>query len=174
MQAQRDRKQFETPIVKEKMKITNKSALRNGILTIVMCSVFSVTTVFAQRPSQEEMQKIQDAKVAIITNRLNLTSEQSAGFWPVYNEYAQKRRDLHRAQRKIINDRKAEGKTDEQVLENLKEVQEIKQKELDLEKEYQNRFLKIITANQVVELYKAERTFNEMLIQRLKQRPERK
>lgn len=156
------------------MKPIFKTALRSGIFTMVLLSGFSVTTSIAQKRSEEEIQKIQDAKVAIITNRLNLSAEQSAGFWPLYNEYSQKRRDLHRAQRKIINDRRAEGKTDDQVLENLKEVQEIKQKELDLEKEYQNRFLKVITANQVVELYKAERTFNEMLIQRLKQRPERR
>ncbi|WP_149240209.1 hypothetical protein [Dyadobacter sp. 32] len=151
-----------------------KSITRSRIIVITLLALLSITAAVAQRPSDEERQKIQDAKMAIITNRLNLTSEQSAGFWPIYNEYAQKRRDLHRAQRKIINDKRAEGKTDEQVLENLKEVQEIKQKELDLEKEYQNRFLKVITANQVVELYKAERTFNEMLIQRLKQRPERR
>lgn len=125
---------------------------------------------WAQRPSGEEMQRIQDAKIAIITNRLNLTPEQSTGFWPVYNEYSQKRREIHRAQRKIINDKKAEGKTDEQVLNNLKEVQDLKQKELDLEKEYQTRFLKVISASQIIELYKAERTFNDMLIQRLKQR----
>jgi len=43
---------------------------------------------------------------------------------------------------------------------------------LDLDKEYQNRFLKVISANQVIELYKAERTFNDMLIQRLKQKPQ--
>jgi Spy/CpxP family protein refolding chaperone len=156
------------------MKPELRTALRSSMLTILMLACFSITASYAQRRSEEEMQKIQDAKVAIITNRLNLTPEQSTDFWPLYNEYAQKKRDLHRAQRKIINDRRAEGKTDEQVLANLKEVQEIKQKELDLEKEYQNRFLKVITANQVVELYKAERTFNDMLIQRLKQRQEQK
>ncbi|WP_229240284.1 hypothetical protein [Dyadobacter sp. SG02] len=128
------------------------------------------TTANAQRRSEEEIKKIQDAKVAIITNRLNLTPEQSTGFWPMYNEYSQKRREIHRAQRKIINDKKAEGQNDEAVLNNLKEVQELRQKELDLEKEYQNKFLKVITASQVIELYKAERTFNDMLIQRLKQK----
>lgn len=128
------------------------------------------TTANAQRRSEEEIKKIQDAKVAIITNRLNLTPEQSTGFWPMYNEYSQRRREIHRAQRKIINDKKAEGQNDEAVLSNLKEVQELRQKELDLEKEYQNKFLKVITASQVIELYKAERTFNDMLIQRLKQK----
>lgn len=151
------------------MKVHFKNLARAGALVVAMAA-FAGHDAVAQRRSEEEIQKIQDAKVAIITNRLNLTSEQAQGFWPVYNEYAQKRRDLHRAQRKIINDKKAEGKTDEQVLDNLKEVQELRQKELDLDKEYQNRFLKVITAGQVVELYKAERTFNDMLIQRLKQR----
>ena len=136
----------------------------------MLFTLFSTAMAWAQRPSGEEMQRIQDAKIAIITNRLNLTPEQSTGFWPIYNEYSQKRREIHRAQRKIINDKKAEGKTDEQVLNNLKEVQDLKQQELDLEKEYQNRFLKVISANQIIELYKAERTFNDMLIQRLKQR----
>jgi Spy/CpxP family protein refolding chaperone len=130
----------------------------------------AVTTANAQRRSEEEIKKIQDAKVAIITNRLNLTPEQSTGFWPMYNEYSQKRKEIHRAQRKIINDKKAEGQADEQVLNNLKEVQELRQKELDLEKDYQNKFLRVITASQVIELYKAERTFNDMLIQRLKQK----
>jgi Skp family chaperone for outer membrane proteins len=141
-----------------------------NIFTFLILSIVTVTTAQAQRRSEEEIKRIQDAKVAIITNRLNLTADQSAGFWPVYNEYSQKRREIHRAQRKIINDKKAEGKTDDQSLDNLKDVQELRQKELDLEKEYQSKFLKVITAAQVIELYKAERTFNDMLLQRLKQR----
>ena len=154
------------------MKLTTRTKLRYGISLFILLSLFSVSTAYSQRRSEEEMRKIQDAKVAIITNRLSLTPEQSAGFWPVYNEYSQKRRDIHRSQRKIINDKKAEGKTDEQVLNNLKEVQDLRQQELDLDKENQNRFLKVISANQVIELYKAERTFNDMLIQRLKQKPQ--
>lgn len=151
------------------LKISLK--LYHGIALLLF--MITVNTALAQRRSEEEMNRIQDAKVAIITNRLSLTPEQSTGFWPVYNEFTQKRRDIHKAQRKIMNDKKAEGKTDEQVLNNLKEVQDLKQQELNLEKEYQNRFLRVITANQVIELYKAERTFNDMLIQRLKQKPER-
>ena len=154
------------------MNLKRSTKAQYGILILLLMSFFSINSASAQRRSEDEMRKIQDAKVAIITNRLSLTAEQSAGFWPVYNEFSQKRRDIHRSQRKIINEKKAEGKTDEQVLNNLKEVQDLRQQELDLDKEYQNRFLKVITASQVIELYKAERTFNDMLIQRLKQRPE--
>lgn len=140
------------------------------IFVILFIALCSVTSAWAQGRSEDEIKRIQDAKVAIITNRLNLTPEQSTGFWPIYNEYSQKRREIHREQRMIINNKKALVKTDNQVLNNLKEVQDLRQKELDLEKEYQSRFLKVISASQVIELYKAERTFNDMLIQRLKQR----
>lgn len=134
---------------------------------LIMLLTFSLTDSFAQRRNEEEIRKIQDAKIAIITNRLSLTPEQSKDFWPIYNEFSAKRRDIHRSQRQLISG-KADSRSDEQVMNNLKEVQELKQKELELEKEYQSRFLTVISAKQLVELYKAERTFNEMLLQRLK------
>lgn len=138
---------------------------------LTFSAVMTVNPVFAQRKTEEELKQIQDAKVAVITNRLNLTSEQSTEFWPIYNEYSHKRRDIHRAQRKLIGDKKSSGTvTDEQVLANLKDVQDLRQKELDLEKEYQIRFLKVISATQLAELYKAEKSFNDMLLQRLRQR----
>jgi Spy/CpxP family protein refolding chaperone len=152
------------------MKHTTIPHLHRNLLFAFVMILAGLSAANAQRRSEEEIKRIQDAKIAIITNRLSLTPEQSTGFWPVYNEFSQKRREIHRAQRKIVNDKKAEGKTDDQALNNLKEVQDLRQKELDLEKEYQNKFLKVISAAQVIELYKAEKTFNDMLLQRLKQK----
>ena len=126
-------------------------------------------TAFAQKRSEEEINQIKSAKVAMITNRLNLTPEQSASFWPVYNEFSEKKRDLNRQHRSIVNAKKEAGAKDQDALNNLTEIQEIKQKQLDLEKEYQDRFLKVISASQVTELHKAEAQFNEMLLQRLRQ-----
>jgi Spy/CpxP family protein refolding chaperone len=120
----------------------------------------------AQRGGQD-MQQIQDAKVSMISNRLNLTPDQSEKFWPVYNDYSEKRRELRRAQRKIINEKRSGGLTDKAALESLKEVQELKQKEVDLEKQYQEKFLTIISPLQLTELQSAEKSFNDMLLQRL-------
>lgn len=125
------------------------------------------TSAYAQRPSPEEMQKIKDAKVAHISNRLGLTAEQSEKFWPVYNEYEQAKRGINREIRKIQNDKRKEGTNDNQALQNLSEVRTLRQKELDLTQEYESKFLKVISANQLTELYKAEKSFNDMLIQQL-------
>ncbi len=132
--------------------------------------LMAAATVSAQRPSSEEWKQIQDARVGMITNRLNLTAEQSEKFWPLYNEFNEKRRVIRRNQRKIINEKREGGMTDQSALANLKEVQDLKQKEVDLENEYQSRFLKVISPSQLSELYKAEKSFNDMLLQRLNRR----
>lgn len=134
---------------------------------MVIFFALSFGQAHAQRKNEEEIRKIQDAKIAIITNRLDLTPDQAKDFWPIYNEFSKKRRELHRSMRQLISGKDV-ARTDDQVMSNLKEVQELKQKELELEKEYQSRFLTVISAKQLVELYKAERSFNEMLLQRLR------
>lgn len=146
--------------------IHRKIWLLAGLLLAVLS--FSSTDALAQQQrNEEEMKKIQDAKVAIITNRLSLTPEQSKGFWPVYNEFSQKKREMNRSMRQIIKGKGATA-SDDQAMNSLKEVQDLKQKQLELEKEYQGRFLTVISPKQLTELYSAERDFNEMLLQRLK------
>lgn len=43
--------------------------------------------------SDADRQKLESAKIAFITNRLDLTAEQAKGFWPIYNEYEKKKFD---------------------------------------------------------------------------------
>lgn len=145
--------------------IARKFWMVPGLLLIMLTATF--TEGYAQRKNEDEIRKIQDAKIAIITNRVNLTPEQSKDFWPIYNDFSRQKRELHRSMRQLISN-KDEARSEDQVMSNLKEVQGLKQKELELEKDYQAKFLTVISAKQLVELYKAERTFNEMLIQRLK------
>ncbi|GAA4439173.1 hypothetical protein GCM10023091_20990 [Ravibacter arvi] len=147
----------------------NRRGPRILLLIGLLCT--GALSASAQR-SEEEMRQIQDAKVSMISNRLKLTPEQSEKFWPMYREYSEKRRGLRRAQRKIINQRRDGGLTDKAALENLKEVQELKQREVDLEKQYQEKFLTVITPSQLTELESAEKSFNDMLLQRLDRKRE--
>ena len=146
--------------------IHRKIWLLAGLL-LTLLSFSSSNAQAQQRRNEEEMKKIQDAKVAIITNRLSLTPEQSKDFWPIYNEFSQKKREMNRSMRQIIKSKGATA-SDDQAMNSLKEVQDLKQKQVELEKEYQDRFLTVISAKQLTELYSAERDFNEMLLQRLK------
>jgi Spy/CpxP family protein refolding chaperone len=112
-------------------------------------------------------QKIENAKIALITNRLNLTPEQGQQFWPLYNEFDTKKKDIRKAYRKLVNEINTLTTNDDKILANLKETLNLQQKEVDVEREYMTRFLKVINIRQLAELYKTEQMFTNMLIQRL-------
>jgi len=120
-------------------------------------------------------QRIDNAKIGLITNRLNLTTEQSQQFWPVYNEFDGKKKDIRKQMRKLIVETNTLTTSDDKILANIKETLNLQQKEVDLEREYMTKFLKVINVRQLAELYKAEQMFTQMLIQRLNknQRPDK-
>lgn len=120
--------------------------------------------------NKEAMEKIQSARIALISNRLGLTPEQAQKFWPIYNEYVQKRRDL---QQDLMKDRQGVNMndlTEEQSRKLMEQSMDIKQRMLDLEKDYSGRLQKIITAQQMLELRQAEQEFRQMIIERLQLR----
>ncbi|MFC5408894.1 hypothetical protein ACFPMF_06225 [Larkinella bovis] len=110
----------------------------------------------------QDRQKIESAKIGLITNRLNLTPEQAPLFWPIYNEYSDKRRDITR---QLRQSNKPGGNS---AISELNESVVLKQKLVDLEKDYNAKFLKVISAQQLQELHNTERMFNKMLMDQLR------
>lgn len=112
-------------------------------------------------------QRIESAKIGMITNRLNLTTDQAPQFWAVYNEYNGKKQELNRRVRQLNDGPSRSNLNDDQLMNGLREVNATKQKLADLDDEYLNRFLKVISPGQLAELYKTEQVFNKMLLQQL-------
>ena len=112
-------------------------------------------------------QRIESAKIGLITNRLNLTADQAPSFWAIYNEYDDKRSETRRKIRQI-NAAAGQTLTDENALSNIKEVNDLKKQLADLDEEYSKKFLKVISPKQLQELYNTERMFNKMLIDQIK------
>ena len=112
-------------------------------------------------------EKIKVAKIGLITNRLSLTEEQSKIFWIVYDEFDKKRSDIRTNIRQMTAESRNITTSDDKILADIKEIMNLKQKEVDLEKEYLSKFLKTINIRQVSELYKTEQLFNQMLVKKL-------
>lgn len=113
--------------------------------------------------------KIYAARVAYITQRLGLTPEEAERFWPVYREFADRRGELRNelqdAKRRIDTQ-----PTPEQQRDMVDLRMKIKQRELDLEREYSQRMLNTISAQKYLNLQKAEDDFRNLLIRQLQQR----
>jgi 4-amino-4-deoxy-L-arabinose transferase-like glycosyltransferase len=116
-------------------------------LLLIIAIFGSFSFVAAQNGRQE---KIQALKVAFITQRLQLTPAEAEKFWPVYNQFENEIRQVR------VNNRNGD------VLDN-------EQKVLDIRKKYRPTFESILGAERLNGLYKAERDFRNVLIQRLKE-----
>lgn len=137
-------------------------------LGVVVSFFFFIISAFAQDdevviPEPKVREKINAARAAYITERLALTPDEAEKFWPLYHEYIQKRQGL-RQQFRVA---KKNGVNETALLDlDLK----IKQQELDLEKEYSGRFIKIIPAQKLVTLRQAEIDFKKLLLRQIEQR----
>jgi len=122
----------------------------------------------AQDPKVRE--KIQAARIAYITDQLALTPAEAEKFWPIYHEFAERRKEI-RQQLKDMKKNPDPNKTTEEYEKDLVDQQfEVKQKELNLEKDYSGRLLKVISAQKLRTLPDAERRFRQMILDQIQRR----
>lgn len=100
---------------------------------------------------QNREEKIESLKIAFITEKLQLTSDEAKKFWPVYNDY-------EREVKTIAANSKNVG-----VIENEENLVAVKKK-------YRPSFEKILGTEKMNKLFIAEREFRNLLIKRLKNR----
>jgi len=140
--------------------------MKTSVLLIIGILIFGST--FSQdSTSPEARRKIRAARIALISERLGLTPEQAEKFWPVYREFSQKRQG---ARREFISARRRHDPKTASEEENRRLVQmglEVKQRELNLEKEYSEKLLRVIDTRQFVSLKKAEDDFRQMILRRI-------
>jgi len=132
---------------------------------IPLLILLSTAGSFAQ--SKEAMKKIQSARIALITERLELTPTEAEKFWPVYREFNQERMALRKQLRDTRKNVDMSNLSDEESKRLMTKSLDIKQKELNLEKEYTKRFQKVISTQQILQLRNAEKDFQQMLLRRL-------
>ncbi|GAB3857431.1 hypothetical protein GCM10028822_31100 [Hymenobacter terrigena] len=114
----------------------------------------------------QRLGQLENAKIAFITNRVSLTQDQAQKFWPLYNEFSDRRREINRNGRLLRRDI-TEGMTDQQLRDNFTQSFNSRQQELNLEKEYFDKFQKVISLRQVAQLFQAERDFTKEVIKRV-------
>src|SRR5687767_86064 len=111
-------------------------------------------------------EKIDAAKTAYLTDRMNLSTEQSQKFWPLYNEYDAKRQQIRKKSR-ALKEENLEAMSDADLKAGINDMMEGRQQELNLEKEYLEKFQKVISVRQVATMYKAEKEFMKVLLKKL-------
>ena len=117
---------------------------------------------------ENKKEKIEAQKVAFITTKLNLTTEESKNFWPVYNEYENKKEALRKDFKKTYKLISPDSLTEAQAKERITAEFKMEQGFLDLKGEYTTKFLNVLPAVKVLKLIKTEAEFKKFLLNMLK------
>jgi Spy/CpxP family protein refolding chaperone len=136
--------------------------MKNSII-LILC-LFVSGLVFAQEESVEEGENsVSSTKVAFLSTKLKLTSEQAKTFWPLYEEFNKERRSNRQAMAQVQS-RYTALSTDEEMKTGLQELTTLRQKGNEVEKKYLDKFYKVISPHQTAQLYKAELEWQNALL----------
>lgn len=136
--------------------------VKKGILIIVMG--FTLSFPVSAQDHRERYEQIEAIKVAFITSKLDLNTEEAQKFWPVYNNY---QKELMELMKKRREDRQ---KTNIDPNDKINADLAYESRMLELKKKYKKLYLKVIPPEKILLLYQAEREFREHLIKQLKHR----
>lgn len=136
-----------------------------NIITILFLTTL---VIMSKAQSEETLNKIQAARIALITERLDLTPEQAEKFWPIYREYSQKQKSIRKEFSDARKDFDPNSASEDENKKMLELGNQVKERQLNLEKEYSQRVLSVISSRQLNNLRKAESDFKEMLLKRIK------
>ncbi len=113
----------------------------------ILSFILVLATAFSS-VAQPHGDRVRALRIAYITDKIHLSSQQSEQFWPLYNRYQDEIRAIRR---------------DDRIEDDIAMSEAI----LEVKKKYKVEFLKVISQEQLTALYKAEREFKAMLIKRL-------
>jgi len=126
-------------------------------LTILFLGLGLTLHSFAQEGDQQGDQKdgtkLEALKIAYLTKKLDLTTEEAQRFWPVYNKYIEEIRGVKR----------------EQKQKNLSEL-DAEDKMLNIRKKYNSEFSRALTPEKANNFFRSEKEFGNFIQRELQQR----
>ncbi len=137
--------------------------MKNLFIAALLTS-FSLTSL-AQEKFKE---RIETAKVGVITNKLNLDETTATKFWPIYNTYSDALMNLKVERRTAMQTlRNMESASDADLDKALNAIIANEEKEILLRKKYKTEFARVLSVKQIAQLMLAEQEFKKMLLEKV-------
>ncbi len=125
-----------------------------------------IGVAMAQIDTDRRDERLAQYRAEVFSRVLKLTSEEAQGFWPLYNEFLDKREQLQQEYKPL---KQEDQMSDNEVEEHIKRYFERKQRDLDLEKDLNQKLRKVLPLRKIAKIPMAEREFREALIKKLQE-----
>lgn len=140
--------------------------MKKQFIALVLLLV-AISFSYGQKGRKQE--QIKSLKVAYITNELNLTADESAKFWPIYNAFEEKQQELKKQKLKGYLKRMDEESIDnipeKDAVVMLNQIESAEEELHQLRKKFILTIKTILPAGKILKLKRAEEGFNRKLLQ---------
>ncbi len=137
---------------------------------ILVLSIILIAPMMSYGQSNAAKKKLEAAKIGLITERLGLSPDQAKQFWPVYQQFTNQRRANQTEFRTLKSKYNPKTATESDRKNLIAKGQELKQNQLNLEKEFSDKLLSVINSKQLLSLRQAEDEFRKTILRKLQQR----
>lgn len=137
--------------------------------------LFATTFVVAQPPRlKQKMEQIKTLKVAYLTDELELTPDEAAKFWPLYNAYDDRQKELRQEKIRGYLDRldgsEIDKMNEKEATTFLNQMENTEDELHQLRKKFISNLKGVISAKKIIKLKKAEEGFNRKLLKQYRER----
>ncbi len=139
-----------------------------SILVLLSFITFSTIQGFAQKgPMGGPRERIKTLKIGYFTEQLELDESTASKFWPIYNQFEEKRMTLQ----KQLADMKPEGRiNDEEATKIINQGFEIEEQLLAVKKELSEALSKVLPPSRLLVFHQADRDFNMRMVREFRDR----
>jgi hypothetical protein len=155
----------------------NTMKSRNHIFSLLLPVVMLFPAYGFAQDKPDRKDKLETMHIAYLTQKLDLTTEEAEKFWPVYNQYKADMEQLRKERMDNVEAVKKAGgidnMSDGDVQKLIASETDIETRQLDLRKQYVEKFKQVIPVRKVAKFFIAEDGFKRYLLNQLRQRRER-
>ena len=148
-----------------------------NILSLILILTSMISFAQNGRLMKQKKEQVKSLKVAFITSELDLTVDESAKFWPLYNAFDEKQSEIRRTKMKSYLDRmdseNFENVSEKEAATLLSQMESSEEELHQLRKKFIGSLKSVIPAVKILKLKKAEEDFNRKLLQQYRNKRNR-
>jgi Spy/CpxP family protein refolding chaperone len=147
--------------------------MKKYIFILITLFITSLTSFAQDGPLRQRFkqkkEQVKSLKVAFITNELDLTPDEAAKFWPLYNAFEDKQQEIRKQKMKAFMDRKDDNSIDKlsekEAATMLSQMESTEEELYQLKKKFIANLKGVLPATKILKLKKAEEEFSKKLLQ---------
>lgn len=151
------------------MKSYNFKAMKRGILFLLSLMILSALTVKAQNQNRERLNAY---RIAFFTQKLDLSPREAEKFWPVYNDYQERKTQIQAERVKLTRlfNQTGASMSDRELTELGDKYIGLEVTEASLSMEFYKMMKEILPPTKIFKYYQAENQYKLLLLNELQDR----